>query len=82
VAGDRRATRLRLTPGGRKRFSAVAAVHETWIVELMGTLERTEQRELQRLLGKLKQNAPAGIAARTPRSPRHAAPATTRAAHR
>lgn len=82
VTGDRRATRLRLTAAGRKRFGAVAAVHETWIVELMGALDRAEQHELQRLLGKLKQNSPAGAAAHRTRAPRPASRATTRAAQR
>ncbi|MEO8225199.1 MAG: MarR family transcriptional regulator [Gammaproteobacteria bacterium] len=54
---DRRATRLRLTVSGRERFRAMARVHETWIIELMSSLDSTEQRELQRLLGKLKQSA-------------------------
>lgn len=54
---DRRATRLRLTDSGRERFRAMARVHETWIIELMSSLDSTEQRELQRLLGKLKQSA-------------------------
>ena len=31
VTGDRRATRLRLTPAGRKRFAAVAAVADVRI---------------------------------------------------
>jgi DNA-binding MarR family transcriptional regulator len=53
---DRRATRLRLTERGRKRFSAMARVHESWVIELMGSLDRSEQRELQRLLGRLKQS--------------------------
>ena len=54
---DRRATRLRLTERGRKRFRAMARVHESWVIELMGSLDRGEQRELQRLLGKLKQSS-------------------------
>ena len=54
---DRRATRLRLTASGRERFRVMARVHETWIIELMSSLDSTEQRELQRLLGKLKQSA-------------------------
>ena len=82
VSGDRRATRLRLTPAGRKRFGAVAAVHETWIVELMGALDRAEQHELQRLLGKLKHSSPAGAAAHRTRAPRPAARATGRTAQR
>ena len=53
---DRRATRLRLTASGRRRFGTMARVHETWLVELLGSLDRDEQRELQRLLGKLKQS--------------------------
>jgi DNA-binding MarR family transcriptional regulator len=52
---DRRATRLRLTERGRRRFAAMARVHESWVIELMSSLDRNEQRELQRLLGKLKQ---------------------------
>ena len=54
---DRRATRLRLTERGRKRFRAMARVHESWVIELMSSLDRGEQRELQRLLGKLKQSS-------------------------
>jgi DNA-binding MarR family transcriptional regulator len=53
---DRRATRLRLTERGRRRFGAMARVHESWVIELMGSLDRDEQRELRRLLGKLKQS--------------------------
>lgn len=71
VSGDRRATCLRLTDNGRKRFSAMARVHETWIVELMGSLDRGEQRELQRLLGKLKPTTPktgAGLPLRASRA--------------
>jgi DNA-binding MarR family transcriptional regulator len=67
VSEDRRATRLRLTDSGRKRFTAMARVHETWIVELMGSLDRSEQRELQRLLGKLKQTGAKAVASALPR---------------
>lgn len=67
VSEDRRATRLRLTDSGRKRFTAMARVHETWIVELMGSLDRSEQRELQRLLGKLKQTGAKAVASGLPR---------------
>jgi len=70
VSGDRRATRLRLTDSGRKRFTAMAHVHEAWIVELMGSLDRNEQRELQRLLGKLKQTGTKAVAAAIARVPR------------
>lgn len=54
VSGDRRATLLRLTDSGRRRFAEIAAVHESWVVDLMSALDHGEQRELQRLLGKLK----------------------------
>ena len=67
VTGDRRATRLRLTESGRKRFSAMAEVHESWIIELISILDRGEQHELQRLLGKLKQAPPAAGVARVAR---------------
>ena len=68
---DRRATRLRLTERGRKRFGAMAGVHESWVIELMGSLDRNEQRELQRLLGKLKKSPSmtgAGLPARATRA--------------
>lgn len=69
---DRRATRLRLTDRGRKRFSAMARVHESWVIELMGSLDRSEQRELQRLLGKLKHSPSMTGAGLPPRAPRTA----------
>jgi DNA-binding MarR family transcriptional regulator len=68
---DRRATRLRLTDYGRRRFRALAKIHESWVIELMSSLDRDEQRELQRLLGKLKQSPSmqgAGSPARRPRA--------------
>jgi DNA-binding MarR family transcriptional regulator len=54
VEKDRRATRLRLTPEGRDRFSVMARTHEAWIVDLLSPLSRDEQRQLHGLLGKLK----------------------------
>jgi DNA-binding MarR family transcriptional regulator len=54
VAGDRRATRLRLTPLGRRRFEEMAVGHEDWVVQLMDALTRDEQQQLLGLLGKLK----------------------------
>lgn len=35
VAGDRRASLVRLTPKGRHEFAAQAAAHETWIDDLL-----------------------------------------------
>lgn len=63
VEHDRRATRLRLTDAGRERFSGTARTHEDWVVELLGTLSRDEQRLLHGLHGKLK------LGLRAPASP-------------
>lgn len=63
VADDRRAIRLRLSPGGRRRFAEMAAGHESWVVSLFEVLSRDEQQQLLRLLGKLKP----GLAAALPR---------------
>ena len=51
---DKRATRVRLTQAGKRRFASMASDHEAWIIEMTGTLERHELNELYRLLGKLK----------------------------
>ena len=55
LPGDRRAWQVRLTQTGREAFDAMAAEHETWIVDLMGSLTVQEQQQLYGLLGKLKQ---------------------------
>jgi DNA-binding MarR family transcriptional regulator len=49
---DRRSQLLRLTPEGRERFLAMAAEHETWLVELLGGFEH--KTELLELLGQLR----------------------------
>ena len=54
VVDDRRATRLKLTPAGRQRFSEMASVHEGWVIDLFSTLSRDEQTQLMSLLGRLK----------------------------
>ncbi|GBD30537.1 HTH-type transcriptional regulator MhqR [bacterium HR32] len=51
---DRRAVRVRLTPEGRRRFRSMAAVHETWIVELFRGLSREEREGLYELLARFK----------------------------
>ncbi len=61
VAGDRRATLLRLTPAGRRRFDEMAAGHEQWLVELLGALSRDEQQQLLALLAKLKSGLRANV---------------------
>lgn len=61
VADDRRAVRLKLSPGGRRRFAEMAAGHERWVISLFETLSRDEQQQLHRLLGKLKPGLVAGM---------------------
>ncbi len=46
VAGDRRALRVRLTPGGRATFAAQAEAHEGWVDELLGMLGPDDIRAL------------------------------------
>jgi DNA-binding MarR family transcriptional regulator len=58
VPGDRRASAVRLTPGGREVFLAMAQEHEAWVVELAGGLSAAEQRRLHQLLGRLKHSLP------------------------
>ncbi len=54
VENDRRATRLRLTDAGRERFAGMARTHEGWVIGMLGSLSRDEQRQLHALLGTLK----------------------------
>ena len=56
VEGDRRAYRVRLTPQGRKLFTAMARQHEGWIVAAFGGLSPRELQSLHTLLGKVKQH--------------------------
>lgn len=51
---DRRSWFVRLTPQGRRSFAAMAAVHERWIVELMGALDDAQLRQLHAHLGRLR----------------------------
>ncbi len=54
VSDDRRTTRLRLTALGRDQFGAMARDHEKWVVNLLSSLDDSEQADLLRLLAKLK----------------------------
>ena len=54
VPDDRRAIRLKLTDEGRRRFDAMARVHEQWVISMFEGLTRAEQNALYTLLGKLK----------------------------
>lgn len=55
---DRRAYLLRLTPAGRATFEAMAAVHEGWVIELLGGLNAAERSTLHGLLGRLRVTMP------------------------
>jgi DNA-binding MarR family transcriptional regulator len=56
AAGDRRTFMVRLTPEGRRLFSAMAREHETWVIELMAGLSTIEKGRLYRLLATLKEH--------------------------
>lgn len=51
---DRRAYRVRLTSKGRRQFAAMAAEHETWVVQLFEGLQRQELDQLSDALSRLK----------------------------
>jgi len=55
---DRRASRVRLTRSGARRFAAMARAHESWIVEALAGLGAREQAQTLRLLAQLKARAP------------------------
>ena len=54
VPGDGRAFRVRLTTGGQRAFRRMAASHEGWIRELMGSLDEGERASLHQLLSTMK----------------------------
>jgi DNA-binding MarR family transcriptional regulator len=55
VDSDRRAALVRLTPAGRRHFTAMARAHERWISTLFSGLSPAERKELHALLGTVKQ---------------------------
>ncbi|MGO1119988.1 MarR family winged helix-turn-helix transcriptional regulator [Rhodovibrionaceae bacterium A322] len=42
IQGDRRATRVRLTPGGKEVFAGMARQHESWLDDIMSGLNEEE----------------------------------------
>jgi DNA-binding MarR family transcriptional regulator len=54
LPGDRRSSRLRLSPAGKQYFDAMTPAHEAWIDAMMAELTRAELAQLMTLLGKLK----------------------------
>jgi DNA-binding MarR family transcriptional regulator len=54
IPGDRRAQLVRLTPGGKRAFDAMAVEHERWVKDMVGGLTVDDRERLRALLGKLK----------------------------
>lgn len=59
---DRRQSRVKLTPAGKRSFDAMTPQHERWIDDLFAGLTRPEMAQLLELLAKLKQSAAAATA--------------------
>ncbi|MDG4884565.1 MarR family transcriptional regulator [Mesorhizobium sp. WSM4884] len=54
--GDRRTSMVRLTEAGSKSFAAIAAAHESWVGELLGTVSEDEARSLTGMLKSFRSN--------------------------
>ena len=54
--GDRRTSMVRLTEEGSKAFGIIAAAHETWIGELLGTVSEDDARRLSGMLKSFRSN--------------------------
>ncbi|TIS56519.1 MAG: MarR family transcriptional regulator [Mesorhizobium sp.] len=54
--GDRRTSMVRLTEEGTKSFAAIAAAHENWVGELLGTVSEDEARRLTGMLKSFRSN--------------------------
>lgn len=57
VAGDRRATRVRMTPAGARLFAVMAADHARWVDALMAGLDDAEVDGAAATLAKLARTA-------------------------
>jgi DNA-binding MarR family transcriptional regulator len=53
---DRRAYSVTLTPAGRRAFAEMAAVHESWIAELLKDVSSDDKGTLIDLLSQMKQH--------------------------
>ncbi len=51
---DRRSSRVKLTPGGRRSFERMAREHEAWVVDLFGGLGAADKAALYDGLGQLR----------------------------
>ncbi|HEX9464254.1 MAG TPA: MarR family transcriptional regulator [Alphaproteobacteria bacterium] len=56
---DRRQSRVRLTPAGKRAFDAMTPRHERWIDDLLAGLSRQDMGQLLELLAKLKHSVTA-----------------------
>lgn len=63
IPEDRRAYAVRLTARGKRQFGSMAAAHEAWIIELLGSLPTTERERLHGSLGRLKRGLQGNSAA-------------------
>ena len=65
---DRRVSRVRLTPEGRRQFQRMAAEHEQWIIEVFEGMSMKHKHQLIELLSELKRctSPPGGAAERAP----------------
>ncbi|BCG91229.1 MarR family winged helix-turn-helix transcriptional regulator [Mesorhizobium sp. 131-2-1] len=54
--GDRRTSMVRLTEEGSRAFAEIAAAHEGWIGELLGTVSEEEARRLTGMLTSFRSN--------------------------
>jgi DNA-binding MarR family transcriptional regulator len=54
--GDRRTSMVRLTEDGAAAFAEMAAAHESWIGELLGTVSEDEARRLTGMLKSFRSN--------------------------
>lgn len=53
---DRRRSRVKLTPAGKRAFDVMTPTHEGWIDDLFAGLSRAEMAELLTLLARLKRS--------------------------
>lgn len=53
---DRRSSRIKLTPKGKKVFARMAQAHEKWILEIMGPMTDAKHIDLYEALGELKRH--------------------------
>ncbi|MDR2851891.1 MAG: MarR family transcriptional regulator [Burkholderiaceae bacterium] len=53
---DRRAYFVRMTPKGQAFFDAIAGVHEQWVATLFGGFNKTQQSQLNVLLGNFREH--------------------------